>query len=161
MAADLKAPEYWETSILRGTGRLFMLAALADQPRHGYDIARRISQLCGDWCSPSDAMIYPAIRDLEAAGLIQCKVAEGARKRRVCSLTPEGRVALRVGADAWARYLPALGRVVAAAQQGAEVGSIPIDADCCPTCCSTDTNTAVVATADIVPEGQVAGRSQA
>ncbi len=135
MPADLQDPEYWETSILRAAGRLFMLAALSEQPRHGYDIARRISGFCGDWCTPSDAMIYPAIRDLEAAGLISCEVdVASARKRRVCELTEEGREALRVGADVWARYLPSLGRVVAAAQQG-ETGEVPIDAGCCPTCC--------------------------
>ena len=137
MPADLHDPEYWETSILRSAGRLFMLAALADQPRHGYDIARRISGLCGDWCNPSDAMIYPAIRDLEAAGLIACEVDEtSGRKRRVCELTDSGRDALRLGADVWAKYLPSLGRVVAAAQQGAETGEVPIDSACCPTCCN-------------------------
>ena len=113
-----------------------MLAALADQPRHGYDIARRISGLCGDWCNPSDAMIYPAIRDLEAAGLITCEEDNASgRKRRVCELTDSGREALRLGADVWAKYLPSLGRVVAAAQQGAATGEVAINSECCPTCC--------------------------
>ncbi|MEE9278461.1 MAG: PadR family transcriptional regulator, partial [Dehalococcoidia bacterium] len=113
MAADLTTPEYWETSIIRGAGRLFMLAAIADQPRHGYGIARRIREFCDGCCDPSDAMIYPAIRDLEAAELIACHVdAEGARKRNVCELTEKGREALRVAAAAWARHLPAIGRVV-------------------------------------------------
>ena len=89
MTADLRDPAYWDTAILRSAGRLFMLAALADRPGHGYDIARRLSGLCGDWCKPSDAMIYPAIRDLEAAGLISCELdEESARRRRVTPRVP-------------------------------------------------------------------------
>jgi DNA-binding PadR family transcriptional regulator len=122
MTADLKDPAYWDTAILRASGRLFMLAALTGRPAHGYEIARRLSGLCGDWCKPSDAMIYPAIRDLEAAGLIQCELDESsARKRRVCQLTVEGERALRVGAEAWDRFLPAITQVIAEA--GVEPGA--------------------------------------
>jgi DNA-binding PadR family transcriptional regulator len=113
MTADLRDPAYWDTAILRSAGRLFMLAALADRPGHGYDIARRLSGLCGDWCKPSDAMIYPAIHDLEAAGLITCELDEdSARRRRVCSLTAAGEEALRIGAEAWARFLPGIIKVM-------------------------------------------------
>jgi len=135
MTADLTSAGYWEASLLRGTGRLFMLAALADQPRHGYEIARRITALCGDCCEPSDAMIYPAIRDLEAAGLIACEseVHEG-RNRRVCRLTESGREALAVAAGVWRQYLPALAGIVAAVDQGANAGAIAVEPACCPAC---------------------------
>ncbi len=107
--ADLKDPGYWDTAILRAAGRLMMLAAFESAPGHGYDIARRLRAVCGDWCTPSPAMIYPAIHELEAEGLIACEaeVASG-RTRRVCHLTDDGREALRVGAGAWARFLPAM-----------------------------------------------------
>lgn len=112
--ADLADPGYWDTAILRAAGRLLMLAAFDDRPGHGYDIARRLTGICGDWCTPSPAMIYPAIRELEAAGLIACETRwQGARERRVCSLTVEGREALRVGVTAWARFLPAMAGVLA------------------------------------------------
>ena len=113
MAANLHDPAYWDTAILRGTGRLFMLAALADRPRHGYDIARHITEMLGGCCSPSDAMIYPGIRDLVQAGLVVCRTeTAGGRTRNVCSLTDEGEEALRTAARVWARYLPALQTVV-------------------------------------------------
>lgn len=119
--ADLKDPGYWDTAILRAAGRLMMLAAFDDQPGHGYDIARRLRTVCGDWCNPSPAMIYPAIHELEAEGLIACEaeVASG-RTRRVCHLTDDGREALRVGAGAWARFLPAMEGLLAA--QGTSAG---------------------------------------
>lgn len=138
MAADLTSPDYWETGIMRSAGRLFMLAALTDQPRHGYDIARAIREFCEGCCDPSDAMIYPGLRDLEAAGLITCQEEEQAgRKRKVCQLTTEGREALRLGAEAWARHLPAIGRVVAAAQGDVPLHEMTLEPACCPTCATT------------------------
>lgn len=110
---DMKDPAYWDTAILRAAGRLLMLAAFDDQPGHGYDVARRLTGICGDWCNPSPAMIYPAIHELEAAGLIACEVDPGnARKRRICTLTDSGREALEVGRKAWAGFLPTMMRVV-------------------------------------------------
>ncbi len=67
--ADLKDPGYWDTAILRAAGRLMMLAAFESAPGHGYEIAQRLRTLCGNWCNPSPAMIYPAIHELEAHGL--------------------------------------------------------------------------------------------
>ena len=126
---DLKDPAYWDTSFLRATGRLLMLAAFEERPGHGYDIARRLSNVCGDWCNPSAAMIYPAIHELEAGGLIVCEVdSSTAHKRRVCRLTEDGREALRVGRAAWARFLPVMAGVVAG---DADAGCCGADADPC------------------------------
>jgi DNA-binding PadR family transcriptional regulator len=97
-----------------------MLAAFDERPGHGYDIARRLSDLCGEWCTPSAAMIYPAIQELEAAGLIECEVdPSSARRRRVCRLTEAGREALRIGVEAWTGFMPAIERVLAAHGQAA------------------------------------------
>ncbi|MEP7214819.1 MAG: PadR family transcriptional regulator [Anaerolineaceae bacterium] len=111
---DMKDPAYWDTSILRAAGRLMMLAAFEEQPRHGYDVAQRLSSICGDWCDPSPAMIYPAIHELEASGLLECEAGSAnGRKRRTCHLTESGREALAVGRQAWSRFLPTMARVVA------------------------------------------------
>lgn len=127
--ADLTDAGYWDTAILRAAGRLLMLAAFKDRPGHGYDIARRLSEVCGDWCDPSPAMIYPAIRELEASGLIVCKeeIASG-RQRRVCSLTPEGEEALRIGLVAWQRFLPTMADLVS---QQADQGEATAADGCC------------------------------
>ena len=128
---DMTDPGYWDAAILRATGRLLMLAAFNDQPGHGYDIAHRLSALCGDWCNPSPAMIYPAIHELEAAGLIECELdSSSARKRRVCHLTAEGREALRVGVQAWSSFLPTMARVLAASGGEAASPDAPSGAPC-------------------------------
>jgi DNA-binding PadR family transcriptional regulator len=143
MPADLTSDAYWETSIIRSAGRMFMLASLLEEPRHGYDMARAIRQFCGGCCEPSDAMIYPGIRDLLAAGLITCEPeTSGPRRRNVCSLTDRGREALRVAVEAWGRHLPAIERVMSAVERGegvavgvpAGVGGVgTAEGQCCPT----------------------------
>ena len=131
MPADLTDREHWETAIVRSAGRFFMLAVLAEQPRHGYDIAKRITELCGGCCAPSDAMIYPAIRDLTEAGLLHCETqSTGGRQRNVCALTPQGEQALSVAAQAWGAHLPALQRVVELAS-GGDVAAFAGGALCC------------------------------
>jgi len=131
--ANLADPTHWETSILRATGRLLMLAALEERPGHGYDLARRLSGLCGSWCHPSPAMIYPAIRELEAAGLVHCDdEPSDPRGRRVCHLTDAGREALAVGLTAWGRFLPVLERLVAGTTGPCEAGRAADSKECGP-----------------------------
>lgn len=105
----LEDPAYWSGLIARGTARFFLLAALSDRPLHGYQLSRAIAQCCGGCCEPSDAMIYPAIRELEEGGYIVCQVeSQGARQRRVCTLTDRGQRAYQAAARAWAAVLPFL-----------------------------------------------------
>ena len=111
--ADLTDPAHWDTAIVRAAGRMFLLAALVDRPRHGYGMAGQIRELCEGCCDPSDGMVYSGIHDLEQMGLIVCRPEKvGGRRRNVCELTEQGRGALHTAAHAWARHLPALQRVV-------------------------------------------------
>ena len=126
MPADLADPNYWETAVLRSSGRFLMLAALAEQPRHGYEMARYISDLFGGCCTPSDAMIYPGIRDLLQAGLIACRTdTSGPRPRKTCSLTDEGRRIYHLAAQVLGAHLPALQRLVDAALSEAVPNDAP------------------------------------
>lgn len=105
----LEAPEYWESLIKKGLTRYLLLDMLSKRPMHGYDIAKSIGACCEDWCTPTDGMIYPTIRELERGGYLECieEVSAG-RKRNVCHLTPKGQSAHRAGAQVWAEMLPYL-----------------------------------------------------
>ena len=64
----------------------------------------------------TDAMIYPAIKEMTAAGLIACREEViGGRKRKVCELTDQGWQAYRTAARAWANALPGITNAVAGA----------------------------------------------
>ena len=112
---DLTDKGYWRMLASRGTGRFLVLAALHERPRHGYELARAVTQACDGCCEPSDAMIYPTLRELTEGGYIVCRVeANGRRRRNVCELTDRGREAYRAAAEVWDAVLPALQDAVSA-----------------------------------------------
>jgi len=105
--------DYWRSLASRGVGRFLVLAALHQQPRHGYDLARAVTQGCDGCCEPTDAMIYPAIRELTEGGYIVCRTEwQGQRQRKVCELTDRGRQAYRAAAEVWSAMLPGLREAV-------------------------------------------------
>lgn len=125
MRTELGKADYWEMLINRSASRLFLLAALNEQPMHGYELARTISEACGGCCEPTDAMIYPTIHDLVEGGYLQCEIeTQGGRQRKVCRLTEKGQEAFRAAAEAWGRFLPHIEEAVAAGRKVAK-GSRP------------------------------------
>lgn len=104
---------YWDGLIARSASRFFLLASLAQRPMHGYELARAIAEACDNCCEPSDAMIYPTIRELTLGGYIVCrKERQGGRTRKVCELTERGWNAYRAAAEAWGHVLPYLSQAV-------------------------------------------------
>jgi DNA-binding PadR family transcriptional regulator len=106
---DLTSKDYWRLLASRGLNRFLVLAALHEQPRHGYDLAKAITQGCDGCCEPTDAMIYPTIKELSEGGYIVSKAEwQGQRQRKVCELTDRGRQAYRAAAEVWNTVLPGL-----------------------------------------------------
>lgn len=123
--AEFEKRDYWESLINRSIARFLLLASLHQRPMHGYELARAISAACGGCCEPSDAMIYPVIKDLLEGGYVECLVeSQGARQRKVCRLTERGEAAYRSAAEAWRQVLPA----VSGAVDHALAGGVPASA---------------------------------
>ena len=82
------------------------LALLAKAPMHGYELARAIKDACAGCCEPTDAMVYPALRDLIESGHVECREETvSGRRRKVCRLTDGGEEAYREAAAAWQRIM--------------------------------------------------------
>jgi DNA-binding PadR family transcriptional regulator len=64
-----------------------VLALVAEQPRHGYEIIQEIAERTGGAWRPSPGSVYPTLSQLEDEGLVRVEQAEG---RRVVHLTEEG-----------------------------------------------------------------------
>ena len=112
---DLTDGDYWQMLASRGAGRFLVLAALQQRPRHGYELARAVTEACGGCCEPTDAMIYPTIRELTQGGYIVCRSeVQGRRERKVCELTDKGLRAFRAAAEVWGAVLPAIAGAVEA-----------------------------------------------
>ena len=119
----------------RGDVRTAVLALLAEQPMHGYQIIQEIAERSGGSWRPSPGSVYPTVSQLADEGLVRTEKADG---RSVVHLTDEGRrhteqhrealdaVWSTVGADAEDGFddLRVAGRGLAGAvSQIAEVGS--------------------------------------
>ena len=77
----------------RGDVRSAVLALLAEEPMHGYQIIQEIDRRSGGSWKPSPGSVYPTLQQLEDEGLVRAEEQEG---RRVYRLTEEGQ---RVAAD--------------------------------------------------------------
>jgi DNA-binding PadR family transcriptional regulator len=71
----------------RGDVRSAVLALVAEQPRHGYEIIQEIGERTGGTWRPSPGSIYPTVSQLEDEGLVSTEKADG---RRVIHLTEAG-----------------------------------------------------------------------
>jgi DNA-binding PadR family transcriptional regulator len=72
----------------QGDLRLVILALLAEQPRHGYEIIKAIEERLGGAYAPSPGVVYPTLTWLEELGY--AALAEGAGSKKLYSATPEG-----------------------------------------------------------------------
>jgi DNA-binding PadR family transcriptional regulator len=71
--------------------QLVILALLAEEPRHGYELIKLLEERSGGFYSPSPGVIYPALTYLEEIGYATCQT-EGAKK--LYSITDAGRAHL-------------------------------------------------------------------
>ncbi len=71
--------------------QLVLLALLAEQPAHGYELIRMLEQRSGGFYAPSPGMVYPALTYLEEIGHAAV-TPEGNRK--LYTLTEAGRAHL-------------------------------------------------------------------
>jgi DNA-binding PadR family transcriptional regulator len=84
----------------RGNVKAAVLAVLAEQPMHGYEIMQQLESRSGGFWRPSPGSIYPTLQLLEDQGLVKSEEVEG---RRVFSLTDEGRAeAEKISGEPWA-----------------------------------------------------------
>lgn len=59
--------------------QLLILALLEEQPRHGYDLIKELTERSGGFYAPSPGMVYPALTYLEEIGHAAVE-SEGAKK---------------------------------------------------------------------------------
>lgn len=80
----------------RGDVRAAILALLAEEPMHGYQIITELTERSGGVWRPSPGSVYPTLQAMEDQGLVTADTSVG---RRVFSLTDEGREAAAVVAE--------------------------------------------------------------
>lgn len=77
-----------------GTGdlRLVLLALIAEQPRHGYELIKDIEQRFAGAYAPSPGSVYPTLTLLEELGHVRAGASDGSKK--LFEITDDGRAFL-------------------------------------------------------------------
>lgn len=76
----------------KGFLKMFILKIIEQKPIHGYDIIHEIVEKThGNW-EPSPGSVYPALDFLQTKGYISMEETD---RKKVYSITPEGREAVR------------------------------------------------------------------
>ncbi len=86
--------------VRRGDVRSAILALLAEEPMHGYQIINELEGRSGGRWRPSAGSVYPTLQQLEDEGLVRAEERDG---RRVFTLTEAGRKAAAAAATSGAR----------------------------------------------------------
>ena len=98
-----------------GELRLVLLKLIADEPRHGYDLIRRIEELTGGAYAPSPGVIYPTLTLLDDMGLVEAQQSEGAKK--LFAITEAGTAELDANRESAERLIARLTEIGAERQR--------------------------------------------
>ena len=98
----------------KGSVELLILALLRDEPRHGYDIGKRIEERSGGRLQFQISSLYPILCRMEERGWIGGRWVErsGERRRRFYRLTKKGIAALNDKRRTWDEFTRAVNLVL-------------------------------------------------
>jgi PadR family transcriptional regulator PadR len=105
-----------EAQLLKGHLDTLLMATLEAGPLHGYAVMEALRQAGGCRLDLPTGTIYPALRRLESAGLLDGRWSVvGGRKRRTYSLTAAGRRKLAGDRVAWREFASTVTSILEAA----------------------------------------------
>ncbi|HTX77745.1 MAG TPA: PadR family transcriptional regulator [Terracidiphilus sp.] len=105
------------SDLVQGTLDLLILRTLANEPMHGWAIAKRIQQLSGEVLQVQQGSLYPALHRLEQQAWIRAKwtKSETGRDVKYYSLTAAGHRRLDAEQANWDRLSAAIDLVLTGA----------------------------------------------
>jgi PadR family transcriptional regulator PadR len=103
-----------KADLLQGTLDLIVLRLLRAGPANGWDLTQSIQTVSRGVLDVNYGSVYPALRRLEARGLISAEWApsENNRRARYYELTTSGRKQLTTEREKWERFSRALGLIL-------------------------------------------------
>jgi PadR family transcriptional regulator PadR len=100
--------------VLKGHLDLLLLAAIGQEPSHGYAVIEAIRTSSEGAFDLAEGTVYPALYRLEGAGLLSSSWTSAAgRRRRIYRLTRRGRRRLASRRKEWREFSGAVESVVA------------------------------------------------
>ena len=112
----------FQKELSAGTVSLALLAvmAAADEPMYGYQVAKRLEQIGEGVLAGKQSALYPVLRNLGAAGLLDSFVepSDAGPPRRYYRITTLGHDTLQAWAGAWRATRDSVDSVLAPIQPG-------------------------------------------
>jgi transcriptional regulator len=102
------------TDLVQGTLDLLILKTIAQEPKHGWAIAKRIQQVSREALQVQQGSLYPALHRLEQQAWIEAewRPTETGRMAKFYSLTRAGRKQLEKELESWTRLSAAINLVI-------------------------------------------------
>ena len=103
-----------DSGLPQGTLDLLILKSLALEPRHGWAVSQRLTQLSGSTLTIRQGSLYPALHRLERRGWIKASwgPSENNRRAKYYELTKRGRSHLEVEINAWRKLSDVVAQVL-------------------------------------------------
>ena len=103
-----------KADLLQGTLDLIVLRLLRANPANGWDLTQSIQVVSKGMLDVNYGSLYPALRRLEAKGLIKGRwgTSENNRRARFYELTANGQKQLEAERREWERFQQALGLIL-------------------------------------------------
>ena len=99
--------------VLKGHLDALVLAALEEEPAHGYGIIRSLRRRSSEVFRLAEGTVYPTLHRLERDGLVSSRwTSASGRRRRVYRLTRSGHEALLVRRLEWRTFSTAMQAVL-------------------------------------------------
>lgn len=103
----------FSAELLKGSAKNIILAALLDREMYGYEIIKAIRDKSEDVIRLGEGNVYPALHELERAGLLASHWVEHPQtlKRKYYRLTPKGAGHLKTAQAEWGIFSNALNKI--------------------------------------------------
>jgi PadR family transcriptional regulator, regulatory protein PadR len=109
----MEASAMLDKELKRGSTEMLIMALIEERARHGYEIAKMISERSDGVLQFHVTTLYPMLYRMEKRGWIKGQWVEkpGQRERRYYKLTAEGRKVLASQRQTWQEFILALNQV--------------------------------------------------
>ena len=103
-----------ERKMLHGNAETLVLALLARQPQHGYQIRKDLAARSHDYFQFAFGRLYPLLAAMEQHGLVTSRLVKAgkSRERRNYTITAKGLAELRTRKQKWRQFSDAMDHVL-------------------------------------------------
>lgn len=103
-----------KTELLKGSTSMILLSLLSEKDMYGYEMTEKVQQLSEGYLSYKEGTLYPALKRLELAGLVESywQDSSDGPRRKYYQITIAGKKSLFDQKQEWGLFQKVLNRIV-------------------------------------------------